>query len=471
MVLNMVLSAHKKEICLTYGDRTISGFIPQKTIDDGKFIPLHLPKKRPVIKEIKKSLLEALEKPSGSQKSLKQLIEQSYKGGDIAIITDDHDRPNIHTRLLLPVLIEILNSKFQIPNSKLKIIVATGIHRASTTEELKQILGSDIPSKVAIEIHDCRKNLTEIGKIDGTAIKINSAAFNSDILLPLTDVENHYFTGVAGGPKVFCPGICDIDTITYEHLQMLGPAGFAKNVGLGIIEGNPVFETKIKIVNKIIEVLRKNKREIYSIVSIIDTEDDLVYLAGGELFESHRDAAKILKDVWTACLEERPDIVIAGASVWGVNLYQMGKATHSAYNAVKKGGIILNVAPCNQGWGNEEYKNFIKIGMDELNKYSDKAEGIKKALELIIDVVKKDYRIGKQKPVDVFQILNFVGWGNLHLIQDGIPESEYGMTPFAFWGNKSQPVKERLCSWLKKYLLDRTVAVIDNPGYLLKPQS
>ncbi|MBN1383713.1 MAG: DUF2088 domain-containing protein [Elusimicrobia bacterium] len=461
----------KKEVCLTYGNQTISGFIPQEAFDNGKFIPLILPKKKPVIKEIKSLLLEALEKPIGSQKPLSQIIKHSYRNGDIAVITDDHDRPNIHTRLILPVLIEILNRKYKIPDEKIRIVIATGIHRASTTEELKRILGKDVFERVGVEIHDCRNNLTEVGKIGEMPIRINSAAFNSDILIPLTDVENHYFTGVAGGPKVFCPGICDIDTITYEHLQMLSPDGFAKNVGLGIIDGNPVFEAKKEIVGKIVEALKENKREIYSIVSIIDTEDDLVYLRGGELFESHRNAAKVLKDIWTVQLRERPDIVIAGASVWGVNFYQMGKATHSAYNAVKKGGIILNVAPCSQGWGNEEYKKFMKMGMDELNKAKNKSAGIKKALELVVNIVKKDFRIGKQKPIDVFQILNFVGWGNLHIIQDGIPKADYGLTPFSFWGNSSQPVKERLNSWLEKYLENKTVTVIDNPGYLLKPQS
>ena len=111
----------------------------------------------------------------------------------------------------------------------------------------------------------------------------------------------------------------------------------------------------------------------------------------------------------------------------------------------------------------------MKTGMDELNGCPDKSEGIKKAVVCVVNAVKKDFRIGKQKPVDLFQILHFVGWGNLHIIQDGIPEEDYGFLPFVFWGNKSDPVDKRLKSWLEKYLGNKTIAVVDNPNFLIKP--
>ncbi|MEW6556377.1 MAG: lactate racemase domain-containing protein [Elusimicrobiota bacterium] len=462
------------EIVLNYGAQVLRDFIPQKTIDEKKFLPLILPQKLPVIKNVKEKLLSALEKPIGKQKPLSSLIKENYKDGDICIITDDHDRPNIHTRLLLPILVDLLLTTYHLPLTKIKVVIATGTHRPPTDDELKKILGEQMFGKVNYVIHKCKENNIEVGELNGQKIKIDSVVYNSDIIIPLTDVENHYFAGVAGGPKSFCPGVCDMDTIRYEHLQMFGPEGFAKNVGLGIMDKNPVFETKVRIVKTILESLRKQGKQVYTIVSIIDTEDDLVYLEGGELFEAHRRAAEVLKNVWTVYTEKQADIIIAGASAWGVNLYQMGKATHAAYRAVKKGGTILVVAPCNQSWGNEEFKNLMKIGMDELNKHDDKcrvseANRIKKALTKVVEVVSADYKIGKQKPVDIFQILNYLGWGNLHIIQDGIPESDYHLLPFLFWGKNTQSPQERLNTWVQKYLQNKTITVLNNPGYLVKP--
>ncbi|MFH0947797.1 MAG: lactate racemase domain-containing protein [Elusimicrobiota bacterium] len=458
-----------KDVVLHYGEKVLSDFISQKVIDNGQFLPLILPKKLPVIKDVKQKLSDVLEKPVGNQKPLSTLIKENYVGGNLSIIVDDHDRPNIHTRLLLPILVDLLLTAYRLPLTKIKVVIATGTHRPSTDEELKNILGDKMFGRVNYVVHKCRENNVEAGKVDGLTVKINETVFNSDIIIPLTDVENHYFAGIAGGPKALCPGVCDIDTITFEHLKMFGECGFAQNVDLGSMDGNPVFETKKKIVKTIIETLKKNKREIYTITSIIDTDGDLVNLYGGETFESHLKSAEVLKNVWTVNVKECADIVISGASHWGVNLYQMGKATHCAYHAVKKGGIILNVAPCNQGWGNEEFRNLMKVGMDELNRYDDKSDGIKKAVVVIIEAVKRNFKIGNQKPVDIFQILNFVGWGNLHIIQDGISNDDYKLLPFVFWGNESEPVEKRLELWLKKYLGNKTVAVVDNPNFLIKP--
>ncbi|MEW6070325.1 MAG: lactate racemase domain-containing protein, partial [Candidatus Thermoplasmatota archaeon] len=257
-----------EDIVLTYGKETISGFVPQETIATEKFIPLILPKKPPVIKNLKESLLSALENPIGEQKPLSEVVRLNYKGNDVSIITDDHDRPNVHTRLLLPLLLELLTTKYRIPAKKIKIVIATGTHRSPTSEELKNILGIDL-EKHDIIVHNCKENLSVAGKVEGTTIKINKTVFNSDVIIPLTDVENHYFAGVAGGPKSFCPGICDIDTITYEHLHMFGDEGFAENVGLGMIDKNPVFAMKTKIVKTILETLKQHKREVYTIVTII----------------------------------------------------------------------------------------------------------------------------------------------------------------------------------------------------------
>jgi nickel-dependent lactate racemase len=452
-------------IVLTYDKEILAGFIPQEAIASERFIPLVLPKKLTVIKNHKEALLAALENPVGEQEPLSELVRLNYKGNDVSIITDDQDRPNVHTKLLLPILLELLTTKYQIPSNNIKIVIATGTHRAPAQEEIKDILGIDI-EKYHIVVHNCKENLIAAGKVDNRVIKINKTVFDSDIVIPLTDVENHYFAGVAGGPKSFCPGVCDVDTITYEHLHMFGDEGFAENVGLGMIDKNPVFAMKTKIAKTIIETLKQHRREVYTIVTIIDPDNDLVYLKGGEMFESHRDASGVLKNVWTVNIKKKPDIVIAGASTWGVNLYQMGKATHAGYRAVKKGGTILTVAPCTEGWGNEEFKNLMRIGMKESNKHEDKATGVKKALKLIVDIVRKDFKIGKQKPVDIFQILNYVGYGNLHLIQDGVPETDYELLPFVVHGDKTQPVKDRLRTWIEKYLGDKTIAVINNPGYL-----
>ncbi len=458
------------DIALHYGDQVLSGFIPQAWVDEGRYLPLILPPKSRVISVPAEALARALEKPIGNAAPFGELVKRCFRGGDVAVLVDDYTRPNNHTRLLLPVLLGKLQGDYKIPPEKIRIVVCAGTHRPPTETEMEKILGRGMAPGLNIVVHNCEENLAPAGEVDGRPISINSVAFNSDIIIPLTDIDNHYFAGVAGGPKAFCPGICNGETVTWEHLHMFSKTGFADNVALGILDGNPVYECKKRIVSSILASLKENGRGIYCLTAIMDPDGDLVYLEGGEIFAAHRAAAEKLKDIWTAHIRERPDVVIAGARASGINLYQAGKAVHTAYNAVKGGGIILTAAPCQDGFGNEEYKNLMKLAAAELDKYTDKVKAIREAKFKMLEIVRSNFEIGKQKSVDLFRILQFVGWGHLHMIQDGLSEDDKKLVPFNFYGDSDQSAGERLLSWVGNYASGKTVGVIDDPGYLVKVQ-
>lgn len=455
-------------IALHYGDQLLRGFIPQAWIDEGRYLPLVLPPKSPPISNPAGALASALEEPIGETAPFGEIVRSSHRGGNTSILVDDNTRPNLHTRLLLPLLIERLKTRYDILPGKIMIIVCTGTHRPPTGEELQKILGKEIMSNYKIVIHDSEKDLAPAGEVEGRTVKINSVAFHSDIIIPLTDIDNHYFAGVAGGPKAFCPGICDKETITWEHLHMFSDRGFADNVGLGILDGNPVYETKRKIVGSIIETMKKKGSAVYCLTAIMDPDRQLVYLRGGEIFAAHRKAAERLKGVWTAQVKERPGVVIAGAQTSGINLYQAGKALHAAFKAVKSGGHIMLAAPCRDSFGNEEYRKLMLLASEVLERESGRAAGIRAAKLAVLDAVKKNFRIGKQKAVDFFLILEFVGWGHLHMIQEGMSEADKKILPFAFWGDGSEPAQERLARWVERFAAGETISVIDNPGYLVK---
>jgi nickel-dependent lactate racemase len=157
---------------------------------------------------------------------------------------------------------------------------------------MKKTVGKDMVSRVSIVVHDCEKDLAQAGTVEGHPLMVNRVAFSADLVIPLTDVDNHYFAGVAGGPKSFCPGVCGREIITWEHLHMFDDYGFAKNVALGVLDGNPVYECKKRIVRAIVDSMNKHGREVYCLTAIIDPEGDLVYLEGGEIFAAHRAAAE-----------------------------------------------------------------------------------------------------------------------------------------------------------------------------------
>lgn len=458
------------DITLSYGDQVLSGFIHQEWIDTGRYLPLIPPPKNRVIKDAAAALARALENPIGDVVPLGTLAKRCVRGGDVVILVDDHTRPNDHTRLLLPLLVESLRQTYGIPVEKIKVVVCGGTHRAPTPAEMKKTVGRDMVSRVSIVVHDCEKDLAQAGAVEGHPLMVNRVAFNADLVIPLTDVDNHYFAGVAGGPKSFCPGVCGREIITWEHLHMFDDRGFAKNAALGILDGNPVYECKKKIVGAIIDSMKKHGREVYCLTAIIDPEGDLVYLEGGEIFAAHRAAAAKLRDVWTVTLSRRPEVVICGAGALGINLYQAGKAIHAAYTAVARGGMILAAAPCRDGLGNDEFKKLMKLAAGTISLHEDCDKAIEQATRAVFETVRRDYKIGTQKAVDFFRIIEHVGWGRLHMIQDGLTADERKILPLTFWGEADQPAATRLASWAERYGSGKTITVLDDPGYVVNVQ-
>jgi len=456
------------DITLSYSDQILTGFIPQEWIDRGAYLPLVMPPKSRPITDPADAIASALEKPVGEMPPLGKLVKDCYRGGDVAIMVDDYTRPNYHTRLLLPILVEKLRRDYGIQAEKIKAVVCSGTHRAPTAPEMEAIVGKEMVPRIRIAVHDCKKNLAKIGEVEGHPLEISRDVVEAGLVIALTDMDNHYFAGVAGGPKAFCPGVASNEIITWEHLHMFDDEGFADNVALGILDGNPVYECKKKIVGTVVASLKLRGTEVYCLAAVMDPGGNLVYLRGGETFAVHRDAAKKLGEVWTVTLPRRPEAVISGAQTLGINLYQAGKAIHAAYTAVARGGHIMAPVPCQDGFGNAEYRNLMKVAADAMAGENNHASAIRKGTLAVLDVVRKDFKIGKQKAVDFFRILEYVGWGHLHIIQDGLSADDKKILPFEFWGREGEPADTRLKSWVKKFCKGKTVTVMDDPGYVVR---
>ena len=91
---------------LHYGEDVIEDFLPKRIANEGRAIPIELPKPPKEIADIEKALDDAIEKSQTPAKvpDLKTILTKHYRGGLVSIIVDDHTRPNIHTKLLLPLL-------------------------------------------------------------------------------------------------------------------------------------------------------------------------------------------------------------------------------------------------------------------------------------------------------------------------------------------------------------------------------
>ncbi|MCE7740832.1 MAG: DUF2088 domain-containing protein [Candidatus Heimdallarchaeota archaeon] len=398
---------------ISWGAETINNFVPSRYMDQTKF--LHPPEfsKKPMFEgTVKEALMKKLENPIGYDISFEELVKQKYqKGKPIVFAVDDYTRPNIHTKIILPLMIEKILS-LGVAKEDFRVLIATGTHREPKEEEYPtKMVGEFVYENYRANIvsHDCDDEGVNIGISDaGTPMTFDKLVFEASIIVPITDSELHYFAGVAGTIKEICPGIAGRDTVRQNHPRMFDrKLGFVPGCRLGSTEDNPVISDIKNMVN-----ILKTKVPIFGIDTIV-TEGKIVYLNAGDLVELHDEAKNLIVKMRTVKLPKAGGIVVSGMQSWGINLYQAGKGIHAAWNAVKQDGtgIIIAVAPLPDGVGNANYEQVMK----ETGEMP-----LQEGLEYILDnyCTTETFKIGNQKPVDTMRIVKLIGEGNLKMIAD-----------------------------------------------------
>ncbi|MHA1815880.1 MAG: lactate racemase domain-containing protein, partial [Candidatus Heimdallarchaeaceae archaeon] len=93
---------------ISWGSEYITEFIPKKYANQVKFLnPPDFSKKPMFEGSIDEALENVLNNPIGYDISFAELLKQKYEvGKPVVFAVDDQTRPNIHTRIVLPLLIE-----------------------------------------------------------------------------------------------------------------------------------------------------------------------------------------------------------------------------------------------------------------------------------------------------------------------------------------------------------------------------
>jgi nickel-dependent lactate racemase len=472
---------------LQYGDRWVEDFLPDRVLLEGRLVPLQTPEGAPPLPDVARALVRSLDVSSTPDlvPSLKEWLATAYKGGDVAVIVDDYARPCEHQRQLLPGVLDWL-LRHGVARDKVAIVIAGATHRDPKPAEYPYVFGDTVwPAwEDRIFMHHDREDLERLGAMpDGTPVELNGRAARSEVIVSLSDLDYHYFAGVSGGPKQLVPGIAGRALTTADHLRMFGELGFAPNVDMGILDGNPVYEYKRHAVRTILDALKARGTFVYAVICVLNPHHQIVALEGGEVLTLHRKVRPALDKVYVSTIPRLADIAIVSARHLGINVYQAGKAINASARAVKPGGTVVCLSPSPDGFGNEEFRNLMKIAAPILQeaeariaKGADpRKEGgaaIDRALRAVQDVVMKDFKIGKQKPVDLLVQYRRTGWGNLWLLCDGLTDEDRKLLPFRYVGHSGEDPSKRLRAWVDENERkgNPTYLVVDDPTYWIRPK-
>jgi len=327
---------------LKYGKGEVELPLPDKNI-------LHVLnlKEQEILKDPEDKLRKLLKNPIGNS-YLKELISQ--KGTQkILIIVNDITRPTPYKIILPPLLNEL--GEVGINNEDIKFIVATGIHRGNSKEEMNNIFGEDLVSTYKFINHDADSpDLHYRGKLkSGNELWVNSIISDSDFIITTGVIVPHYFSGFSGGRKSILPGICGRETIEANHAQMVH-----HNARAGNLKGNPVHEEMQEAAEKV--------GVDFNINVVTDENHKIVEIVAGELLTSWRQGVGVCNKIYLCPIEKKADVVIASAGGYpkDINVYQAQKALENACHAVKPGGTIILLAECTEEYGEVTFEKWIE---------------------------------------------------------------------------------------------------------------
>jgi nickel-dependent lactate racemase len=275
-----------------------------------------------------------------SSPSLAEFLEGAR---DAVVIVNDAKRATPTARIL-----EFMGPQLDaVP--ELTFIIATGTHRASTPDEIARIIGTAADREGArVVVHDGRDpdQLRSLGRTPrGTEVSFNRVVTDASRIVVTGSVEPHYFAGFTGGRKAFLPGVAGYETVCRNHSHTLLPG-----THLMSLEGNPVHEDMMDALALL------GDRPIFSVMVVMDGEHRICGAFAGDINGSFRAAVEKSRDVYSVDVSGKADIVVAVAlKPADSDLYQAHKAIESSKLALVPGGILILVAACGEGFGNDVF--------------------------------------------------------------------------------------------------------------------
>src|SRR4051812_4182782 len=242
------------------------------------------------------ALEAALDRPIGAS----PLAELARGKHSAAISVCDITRPAPNRRTLPPVLRRL--EEAGIPRDRVTILIATGLHRPATADEIREICGPEIAAAYRVVNHDARdlSSHRSLGATaSGTPVYVDERFVSADLHITLGFIEPHLMLGFSGGRKLIAPGLAAQETIKVLHSPKF--MRDARSVE-GSIDDNPLHR-------ELLEIARMARHDF--MVDVALTRDrKIASVFAGSGVDAHRHGVEFVSRVMLETLEEPVDAVI-----------------------------------------------------------------------------------------------------------------------------------------------------------------
>ena len=323
-------------ISLPYGRSQLTGHVPEWAVTD-----VVIPMQWQAVSQVD-AVKAALKEPIGVSR-LRELARGSHSA---AIVTCDRTR-GVPSRLTIPLILEELRSG-GMDLDRVKVLVATGLHKGETIVDAGERLGEELLDRLRVEIHDSddRAQLVELGKLpSGAPLYLNRSVVDSDLVIVESNVEPHFFAGFTGGSKVILPGVAGTETILRNHCWHNIDHPTSR---YGVIE-NPIRAEA----NEALRYLNRT----FALNFVFDIRKRIVHATAGDPISSFNAAAESVSLHSRVQIDEAPDLVVTtnGGYPLDRNVYQCVKGIAVPERILHQDSRIIMASECMDGVGHQEF--------------------------------------------------------------------------------------------------------------------
>jgi nickel-dependent lactate racemase len=283
----------------------------------------------------------ALEHPVGTPR----LCELARGRRSVVLITSDHTRPVPSAITLPPYLREIRKGS---PDANVTVLVATGMHRSPTPDEMRAKFSPAVCEREKIVVHNAFDDgaMAFFGTLpSGGELWLNRLVRDADLVVSEGFVEPHFFAGYSGGRKSILPGVAAKKTVLYNHNAAFIRDPLARQ---GILEGNPI--------HRDMAFAAKAAQLAFILNVLLDGDKRIIAAFAGDPEQAHARGCEACGRM-NGVPAVQADIVVTsnGGYPLDQNLYQCVKGMTTAESCVREGGVIILCAGLEDGCGGDAF--------------------------------------------------------------------------------------------------------------------
>ncbi|MEM3018808.1 MAG: lactate racemase domain-containing protein, partial [Candidatus Bathyarchaeia archaeon] len=231
------------------------------------------------------------------------------------------------------------------------LILTTGFEGMQDFGGLSNLPISDTGVSYRIVFHNPtdQENLILLGETRrGTKVLLNRIFMEADLKMSLGLIELHEFAGYLGARTSILPGISGLSTIKGSFGLLTD-----ENARPGLLEGNPV-DSEMWEANSM-------AKQDFIISLILDRHGNLIKALGGGVKQVFEEGVKTLDSIRKVPIDATADIVLVAAdgAPKDKTLSEAVGAIQNSLDALRRGGFLILVAECREGYGSRTFYDWM----------------------------------------------------------------------------------------------------------------